>query len=144
METLAELEKYLEDNCYSFIELSIGKHHACEGVILEENGGKFNYAYSERGNYRVIKSFETERELVEYALNKITEDDWANAHIVASTFEFSEILEAQGELIAMKIHYKRNDVPNYKDGKTAYRLFVFGKDIQKLDIFRQKHLHYLR
>jgi len=33
----------------------------------------------------------------------------------------------------MKIEFKRNDVPNYRSGMTVYRIFVFGKDILKLD-----------
>lgn len=36
MKTIKELEKYLEDNYYSFNELTIGKHYAPEGIIIEE------------------------------------------------------------------------------------------------------------
>ena len=28
MKSIEELEKYLEDECYSFVEINIGKHHA--------------------------------------------------------------------------------------------------------------------
>lgn len=144
METLAELEKYLEDNCYSFHELSIGKHGGNEGIILEESGGKFNYAYSERGNRRIIHSFDTERELVKYALRMLMKDDWANAHLVAMTYDSDEIILAEDDLVAMNIRFRRNDIPNYMHGQAAYRIFAFGRDILKLEYFKKRYLHNLR
>ena len=35
MKSIEELEKYLEDECYSFVEINIGKHHAHEGIVIE-------------------------------------------------------------------------------------------------------------
>ena len=144
MNKIEELEAYLEKNCYFFLELSIGNHRAPEGIVIEEYNGKFIYAYSERGNKSLIKSFDTEKELVQYALTELKKDEWSNAHIVASTFEQKEILEAEKQLANLKIRFKRNDIPNYKAGRTAYRIFVFGTDILKLDGFTQKYLHSLR
>ena len=71
-------------------------------------------------------------------------DEWLKAHIVASTFEYKEILEAEKQLVDMKIKFKRNDIPNYRVGRTAYRIFVFGTDILKLDGLKEKYLHSLR
>ena len=34
MKSIEELEKYLEDECYSFVEINIGKHHAHEGIVI--------------------------------------------------------------------------------------------------------------
>lgn len=144
MKTIEELEKYLEDNCYSFLEISIGKYHAPEGIVIEENEGKFQYSYSERGQKRIIKSFEEESDLVEYALAEIQKSRWANAHIVAKTFDEQEILEAEKILRDMKIIFRRNDDPHFKAGKPAYRIFVFGKDILKLENFKKKYLHTLQ
>ena len=141
---IEELEAYLEKNCYSFLELSIGNHRAPEGIVIEECNGKFIYAYSERGNKSLIKSFDTEKELVQYALTELKKDEWSNAHIVASTFEQKEILDAEEQLASLKIRFKRNDIPNHKAGRTVYRIFVFGTDILKLDGFKQKYLHSLR
>ena len=58
MKTIKELETYLEENCYSFQELSIGNHYVPEGIVIEEEGGKFNFSYSERGrkNINELKS----------------------------------------------------------------------------------------
>lgn len=36
MKSIEELEKYLEDECYSFTGINIGKHHAHEGIVIEK------------------------------------------------------------------------------------------------------------
>lgn len=140
--TIEELESYLEENAYSFSQLSIGKHFAPEGVVIEKRNGNFNFSHSERGRKSVIKSFETECELVQYTLSVLKKNEWSKAHIVAYTFELKEIQNAEKELCDLNIYFKRNDIPNYKRGKTAYRIFVFGTDILKLDYFKIKYLHY--
>ena len=76
MKRIEELEKYLEDECYSFIEISIGKHYTHEGIVIEKNGNAYEFGYSERGNKKIIKSFASEQELVEYALEKLIADKW--------------------------------------------------------------------
>ena len=63
MKTIDELEKYLEDECYSFVELTVGKHFAPEGIFIEKDGGRYNFGYSERGNKIILKSFQTEEDL---------------------------------------------------------------------------------
>lgn len=143
MDTIKELSIYLEDNYYSFLELSIGDHHAQEGIIIEQNCGRFEFSYSERGNKSVIKSFRTEKELVNYALDQLNQDEWNRAHIVASTLKNKEIIEAETELNNKNINFKRNDIPNYKVGMTAYRIFVFGEDVAKLTNFKKHYLHSL-
>ena len=39
----------------------------------------------------------------------------------------------------MNIVFERNDIPNYRAGKRVYRIFVFGRDIQKLEEFKKKY-----
>ena len=134
----------MEKNCYSFLELSIGRHRGAEGIIIEQCGSEYHYAYSERGNKSIIKSFDTESELVQYALDRLSENEWNRAHIVAMTFDINEISEAEKRLADLKISFRRNDVPNFKVGMTAYRIFVFGTDILGLDGFKKKYLHALR
>ena len=139
MNTIDELEKYLEENCYSFQELTIGKHHAPEGIIIEENNGSYDFSYSERGNKSILRSFDNEKDLVEYALLSIKNDKWSNAHLVAWVYEEKIIIKAENDLRDMGINFKRNDISNYMQGVTAYRIFVFGKDILKLDEFKKKY-----
>ena len=70
----------MEDECYSFVEINIGKHHAHEGIVIEKNGDAYEFGYSERGNKRILMSFSSEQELVEYALEKLKADKWNKAH----------------------------------------------------------------
>lgn len=142
METIKELEKYLEDNCYSFNGLSIGNHRAQEGYIIEFESGAYNFSYSERGKKRVIKSYGTEKELVEYAYETITKNKWANAHLLVCVYSEAEILEVEGILKSYNIDFARNDIPNYKDGRRAYRIFVFGRDILRLNEIKKKYHRY--
>lgn len=144
MDSINELEAYLVENCFSFQALTIGKHFAPEGIIIEKENGKFCFSYSERGRKNIIKAFETEKELVEYSLLTLKNDKWAKAHLAAMTFSAEEIREAEKKLKRMNIEFVRNDIPNYHIGVTAFRIFVFGKDILKLDDFKKTYLHILR
>ena len=140
MKSIEELEKYLEDECYSFAGINIGKHHAHEGIVIEKNGDTYEFGYSERGNKRILKSFSSEQELVGYALEKLQADKWNKAHLVARVWSEAEIQQAEAELKNYNIRFERNDVPNYLQGKNVYRIFVFGKDYLKLTEFAEKYL----
>ena len=139
MKDIEELEKYLEEECYSFAGLTIGKHSAPEGYIIETNGSEYNFSYSERGRKMVLKSFSNEKDLVEYAFEKLSADKWNKAHLVAWVWNIDEIQQAEWELKKKDIMFERNDIPNYSQGKTAYRIFVFGRDIEKLVDFKKKY-----
>lgn len=69
-------------------------------------------------------------------------DGWSNAHIVAFTFDKEEIILAERYLQAENIIFNRNDIPNFKVGETAYRIFVFGRDILRLTDFKEKYFHH--
>lgn len=139
MKSIEELEKYLEDECYSFAEISIGKHYTHKGIVIKKNSDAYEFGYSERGNKEIIKSFSSEQELVEYALEKLLADKWNKAHLVAWVWSEAEIQQAEQELKTYNISFERNDVPNYLQGKNAYRIFVFGKDYLKLTEFAKKY-----
>ena len=51
----------------------------------------------------------------------------------------AEIQQAEAELKNYNISFERNDVPNYLQGKNAYRIFVFGKDYLKLEEFTKRY-----
>jgi len=139
MQTLKELKKYLKDECYD--KVIIGKHPVDDSLILWQEGNKYFFGYSERGNISIIKEFGTEKELVAYTLGKLENDIWLKAHLAAWTWNEKDIKAAEHELERMRISFKRNDIPNYdtKHGR-AYRIFVFGKDILKLSDFKEKYL----
>lgn len=140
MKTIKELERYLEEEFFSFSQLTIGNHFAPEGFVVKIDGNEYIFGYSERGKLDTIKRFKTEKELVVYAQNKLEGDRWMKGHLVAWTWTEDEIKSAERELESMNILYERNDVPNYdlKHGR-AYRIFVFGKDVKNLCEFIKKY-----
>lgn len=133
IETIPQLRQYLEEECYNFQFLSVGGRRAAEGVFVEESGGAYVYGYSERGHDTVLASFPTEKELVAYALPKLREDIWNRAHLAAWCWSEEEIREAEEELRRKGIPWQRNDIPNYHPGRRAFRIFVFGRDLLRLD-----------
>ncbi|MDB2125582.1 hypothetical protein [Clostridium paraputrificum] len=140
MRTINELEKYLEENCYSFQEISIGNHRAYEGIYIEQADEKFIYGYSERGIKRILQSFDTEEELVHYALNDLSKNKWNKAHLVAWTWNEIDIEKAERDLRRLNITFERNDIRNFDTKhRNAYRIFVFGKDVKKLSEFILKY-----
>ena len=139
MERIEDLEKRLEEEGFSFAEITIGEHHAPEGIVIERNGATYNFCYSERGIKTVIKSFSREKDLVEYAYKELSADMWNKAHLVARVWTEYEIVQAEQELKKNDIVFERNDVPNYSQGRTAYRIFVFGRDVEKLDEFKKRY-----
>lgn len=147
---LKELKKYLEDECYNlrgiYIEnnLHIRPGYGPEGFVIGEENGVFKFCYSERGSTDVIASFDTEEELAEYALSMLNKDKWNKGHLVAWSKTEEGIIETENYLKSRNINFERNDVPcYYGKGKHAYRIFVFGKDILKiedLDGFKEKYM----
>lgn len=138
LKSMIELEKYLEDECYSFSAISIGNHRAWEGIYLEEQNKKFIFGFSEKGQKNIIKIFDMEEALVEYALKELNSNKWFKAHLVARTLNEKLILEAEKELEKLSVDFCRNDIPHVDlEDRTEYRIFVFGKDIKKLSKFQK-------
>lgn len=142
MKTIKELEHYLEEECYSFREITIGSHYAYEGIIIERAQEGYIFGFSERGRKEVIKTFSAEDDLVAYAFQHFTADKWFRSHLAAWVWSREEIGQAEEELRDMQIAFERNDIPNYAEGRNAYRIFVFGRDILLLDQFKKTYLKY--
>lgn len=142
MKTISELETWLEDNCYSFDGITIGKHHAYEGYVIEFTEGKYCFSYSERGKKSVVASFETEKELVDYSVAYLEKSKWNKSHLIGFSIDSVEINELVQLLNQMNIDYEQNDIPNYKNGIRVYRIFVFGIDYKKVEHLKGKYVHY--
>lgn len=131
IKTIDKLVEFMERECYSFDSFSIGKYRALEGLFLDRDGNDFIYGYEERGHRDIIKHFDNEEAAVSYVLEQISKGEVDDSHLAAFTMDEEEILEAEKKLKEMFIPFIRNDVPGYSlDGKTAYRIFVFGKNIR--------------
>ena len=131
IKTIDKLVEFMEEECYSFYSFSIGKYRALEGLFLDRDGNGFIYGYEERGHRDIIKHFDNEEAAVSYVLEQISKGEVDDSHLAAFTMDEEEIVEAEKKLKEMFIPFIRNDVPGYSlDGKTAYRIFVFGKNIR--------------
>lgn len=138
MQTLKELKKYIEDECFS--KVSVGKEFADYHFIVWPENGRYFFAYCERGNLSAVKGFDTEKEAVAYTLDMMENDKWTKAHPVAYTWSVKDILDAERELKDMNISFERNDDPYFdKEHGALYRIFVFGKDVLKLSDFSKKY-----
>jgi len=138
METLNELEAYLKHGCYD--KVIIGKRPIEDCLILWQEAGGYCFGYCERGRISTLRTFETERDLVAYALGELERNIWLKAHLAAWTWTEPEILAAQRELTEMGISFQRNDIPNFdREHGRAYRLFVFGRDILRLSAFQKRY-----
>lgn len=141
MNTLKELKKYLDDECCD--KIFIGKDYrkyVDDIFVIWEEDRRYFWAYCERGNFSDVKTFDTEKEAAEYALEMIENDRWIKAHLAAWTWSVKDILDAENELKRMNISFERKDDPYFDKARgTAYRIFVFGKDILKLSDFSKKY-----
>lgn len=142
MKTIQELEQYLEENCYNFDSITIGRHYAYEGYVVKSCALGYCLFSSERGRETLLKAFPTEEELVAYTLAKLDRNPWYKAHMVAFTLDQKQIKRAEFKLKLMGIRYKRNDIPGYRSGQTAYRIFVYGRDILRLEEFKRQYMRY--
>ena len=142
MKTIQKLERYLEENCYNFDCITIGRHYAYEGLVVKSCALGYCLFSSERGHETLLKAFPTEEELVAYTLAKLDRNPWYKAHMVAFTLDQKQIQKAGFKLKLMGIRYKRNDIPGYRSGQTAYRIFVYGRDILRLEEFKRQYMRY--
>lgn len=140
IKTIDKLVAFMERECYSFRAFSIGNYKALEGLFLEQDRHGYVYGYTERGERYTEKYFESEEEAVQYVFELLSEGKVENSHLVAFTMDKKEIMAVEKVLKEMFIPFVRNDVPCFSnDGKTAYRIFVFGKNIRYLKDFQKKY-----
>ena len=103
MKTIQELERYLEENCYNFDCITIGRHYAYEGLVVKSCALGYCLFSSERGHETLLKAFPTEEELVAFTLAKLDKDPWCKAHMVAFTLDKKQIQKAGFKLKLMEI-----------------------------------------
>ncbi len=139
MKTIKELCTYLEDECYHMHGIGIENHSTQDGIIIEKTGDSYVYCSIERGVKSIVRSFDTEEELVQYAYEILTGNDDYKTHLAVWVWNEDEILEAEEELRKRGIRFKRNDIRRFSEGKNAYRIFVFGKDVLRVDFLKDQY-----
>lgn len=136
--TIKQLDEWMAANCYREDFYAIGNRNIYEGCGLDIFGDLYVWYYTERGNRENLKYFKSEKEAVEYAFKEITEDKFANAHLVGVTGNKAKEKELLSELHNRGINYWKDKIPygGFNDFRT--RVFVTGCDIKKvLDLKEQ-------
>ena len=72
VKTLDEFEKHLIYKVYPLGSILIGYHRDHEGTMIWTDGSKFFYGYGERGHVTVQQTFDSEQDVVRYALKKLS------------------------------------------------------------------------
>lgn len=132
IQTVVELEKWLNTHCYSLSSYSINGNIIYEGRGLENNGGLFQWFYTERGHRKVLKHFATESEAVQYALKEIKSDAHANRHLVDLYKSKAEVNTLTNKLEQLSIKYFTDEIPYGGENDYRTRVFVFDCDITKV------------
>ena len=130
IKTVIELEKWLKENCYPMNSYSINGNAIYEGFGLENNGGIFQWFYTERGDKQTLEYFATEKEAVEYALKKIKSDEHANRNYIGMYKSDQEVEQILSELKKRGIEYWTDKIPYGGMNDWRTRIFVIGYGIK--------------
>jgi len=137
--TQKELEIWMKQNCANFNSYSINSNSIFEGFGIEVIRGAFTWYYTERGEKRTIKTFQTESEIIEYAYLHIKSDKWAWTHCIGFTSDKTKADELSKVLVNMGISYFKDEIPYYSLHRPVYRIFVLGCDIKKTEFLMEKY-----
>lgn len=129
-ETISELQKYMEDECYNFASYSIAGNIIYEGFGLEKSGSLYIWFYTERGNKENLHYFNSEKEAVEYAFHHIKSDKYSRSHLFLRTKDNTMKSNIVKELEEKEIDYWVEEIPSLEN--KLYRIFIVGCDIRKV------------
>ncbi|WP_123796528.1 hypothetical protein [Oceanihabitans sediminis] len=109
---------------------SINGNFIYEGCGIENNGGLYQWYYTERGEKRVLEYFATEKDAVQYALKTIKEDEHANRNFIGMYKSDQEVEQILSELIKRGIEYWTDKIPYGGMNDWRTRIFVIGCGIK--------------
>ena len=132
IKTELELEQWLKENCYSMNNYSINGNIIYEGCGLEKNGSLYHWFYTERGEKRILEYFATEKEAVQFALEKIKSDKHAIRNYIGMFKSESEIENIKSELEKRNVEYWTDKIPYNGINDLRTRFFVIGCGIKKV------------
>lgn len=132
IKTELELEQWLKDNCYPMNSYSINGNFIYEGCGLENNGGLFQWYYTERGKKRTLEHFANEKDAVQYALKKIKGNQHANRNYIGMYKSDNQVEQILTELKNRGIEYWTDSIPYGGLNDYRTRIFVIGCGIKKV------------
>ena len=75
VKTLSDLENHWKYKVYPHGSILIGYHRDHEGTMIWTDGSKFFYGYGERGHVTVQQTFDSEQDVVRYALKRHSKNE---------------------------------------------------------------------
>jgi len=135
--TVAELERWMKSERYSFAGYNIGDHFnpdppdGCRGI--GSDGSRLIWYRAEKGKARVLGAYDTEQALVAAIFPQIRDDREGRAHLVCRTQDRARAEAECARLRAAGVLYEFRDT----DGGAAspgplYQVFVYGRDIDRV------------
>ena len=141
-ETIKELVQWMKRCCCNFQSYSIGGNPIDEGFGLEDTPDGYVWYYTERGQRTSVAFFAAEQEAVRHAYQQIVADKWATAHYVGLTSNQAEMQDLAERLQQLGITFWQDVIPGfYGSQRPAYRTFVAGCDINRVDFLKQQYYH---
>lgn len=137
--TEIELEQWMKENCFNFDGYSINGNHIHEGCGIDRTAGQFIWYYTERGEKRTLKTFDSESEIIAHAYDEINSDLWARTHCIGFTEDKNKAEELAGLLTELHIEYTEDQIPYSSREQPAYRTFVLGCDIKRVEHLQEKY-----
>ena len=128
-----ELEAWMKSNCFNFEGYSINGNAILEGFGIDKTSGLYSWYYTERGEKKVLRFFNTEAEIVEYAYNQLIDDKWAKSYCVGFTTDKYESQELTGRLQSLGIDFITDEIPYYGPLNPVFRTFVLGCDYKLVE-----------
>jgi hypothetical protein len=83
--------------------------------------------------------FKTEEAIIQFVFNVISNDKWAASHCIGFLFEKEKNEELKNKLKAIDIEFHSDEIPDYGIENPAYRVFVCGCDINKVEYLRSEY-----
>jgi hypothetical protein len=132
--TLKELENMLIAERYNSQSYCIGSGwpRLGDGFAVDKGKTKFEFFYVERGHKSPMKEFDTEEEAADFAYEFLSNEKWTRSHNVGFYSSKEEAERRMSVLREAGIEYFNDVIPYGGPNDPRYRIFVFGKDIDRV------------
>jgi len=129
--TIKELDDWMTANCYTDNRYAIAGRFIAEGYGIDKIDDFYIWFYTERGERQTLQTFQTEQEVVAFALPKLLADKYARRHMVGFIKGEEKTAELIAELKTRNIDFYQDKLLYRKDDYRV-RIFVFNCDINKV------------
>jgi hypothetical protein len=137
-ETIKDLAAYLKKEGYLKTSLSIGSFGRIiyDGYGIEYTPSGYSFYYSERDVKKTLATFNSEKEVCDFAYHKIRKEDSLKQHCILFTKSLRRFDRYCAALNKRNINYKTDSILYKNEDDLRYRVFVFGKDLSKTRFMR--------